>query len=76
MNKELVANLLIYLAGILWCLDLLPQIAKTIKTKKAEDLNIMFLLMSFVAFIVFKLKNGDPKKPDWREVLKELKKYN
>ena len=53
MNKILVANILIYIAGILWCLDLLPQITKTIRTKKVEDLSILFLAMSFVAYLVF-----------------------
>lgn len=57
MNKILVANILIYIAGILWCLDLVPQIVKTVKTKKVEDLSISFLIMSFVAYLVFIIGN-------------------
>ena len=55
--KSIIANILIYIAGILWCFDLFPQIVKTLKIKKVEDLSIMFLLMSFVAFIVFIIGN-------------------
>lgn len=55
--NEILANILIYLAGILWCFDLSPQIVKTVKTKKVEDLSIMFLVMSFVAFIAFIIGN-------------------
>lgn len=51
--KQQIANILFILSGILWSIELLPQLWKTYKTKKVEDISIFFPLICSIAYIVF-----------------------
>jgi len=54
---ELIANILIYIAGILWGMELIPQLYKTIKTKQVKDLSLLFFIMCFIAYIIYAIGN-------------------
>ena len=52
-----LANILIYLAGILWTLETIPQIYKLIKTKKAEGISLIFFITCLIAYVLFIIGN-------------------
>ena len=47
-----LSDCLIYLGGILWGVELLPQIRKTIQTKNVEGISLAFYITCYVAYIV------------------------
>ena len=52
IGTELIANCLIYLAGILWGIDLVPQVIKTVKTKNVKGISIAFYFI-FLSSIIY-----------------------
>lgn len=56
--SEIIANGLIYLAGILWGIELIPQITKTIKTKNVTGLSKSFFFICISAYIIYMIGNG------------------
>lgn len=56
--KEYIADFLIYTAGLLWGLELIPQVLKTLKTKKVKDLSLGFFLMCFLAYVLYCFGNA------------------
>jgi MtN3 and saliva related transmembrane protein len=52
-----LANIFIYLAGILWTIETIPQIYKLWKTKKSKDISIAFFLICIIAYIIFIIGN-------------------
>lgn len=52
-----LANILIYIAGILWTIETIPQIIKIIKTKKVEGISLCFFVMCICAYILFIIGN-------------------
>ena len=48
-----IPNLLIITAGIIWSIELIPQIIKTFKTKNVEGLSLIFFAMCTFAYILY-----------------------
>lgn len=48
---------LIYLAGILWSLELIPQIIKTVKSKNVEGVSLAFFSMCLIAYSLYAIGN-------------------
>ena len=48
-----IANILICIAGILWGVELIPQIIKTFKTKNVEGISIFYFLLCFLAYVLY-----------------------
>lgn len=48
-----MANILIYIAGLLWTIETIPQIIKLIKCKKTEGISFCFFVMCIIAYICF-----------------------
>jgi len=48
-----VSELLFTIAAILWIFSLLPQIKKTYKSKRSEDLSVNWLYINLTAYICF-----------------------
>ena len=49
---ERIGNYLFLLAGLLWSIELFPQLKKTIRTKRVGDISPFFLTICFIAYIV------------------------
>lgn len=47
-----LGDALIYLGGVLWGLELIPQIRKTMTTKNVEGISLAFYITCYVAYIV------------------------
>ena len=52
-----MANLLIYLAGILWTIETIPQIIKLVRTKQTEGISLCFFIMCLIAYVCFIIGN-------------------
>ena len=48
-----IGNILFIIAGGLWAIELIPQLIKTIRTKKVGDISLFFLILCFTAYILF-----------------------
>ena len=46
-------NLLFFISGTLWAIELLPQLYRTYKTKSVGDIHFFFPLICFVSFLIF-----------------------
>lgn len=46
-------NYCFIIAGILWALEMFPQLVKTYKTKKTGDISIFFPSICLLSFLVF-----------------------
>jgi len=57
IGKELIANSLIYLAGLLWGIELIPQVIKTLKTKNVKGISLAFYMICLTAYIVYGIGN-------------------
>ncbi len=55
--EELIANSLIYLAGLLWGIDLVPQVIKTVKTKCVKDISLAFYIICLSAYVIYGIGN-------------------
>lgn len=51
-------DILIYLAGILWGIELIPQIQKTIQTKDVRGISLAFYVICYVAYIISSIGNA------------------
>jgi MtN3 and saliva related transmembrane protein len=67
---QMLANALIYLAGILWTIETLPQIYKLWKTKKAEDISLAFFMICITAYIIF--ISGNIMLKNWSVVIAHI----
>ena len=54
---NMVANSLIYLAGLLWGIELIPQVIKTVKTKDVTGISFAFYCICLTAYIVYAIGN-------------------
>ena len=50
---EKLGNILFIVAGLLWAIELLPQLAKTIRTKSVGDISLFFLTLCLTAYLIF-----------------------
>lgn len=48
-----IGNLLFVIAGVLWAIELIPQLIKTIRTKSVGDISLFFITLCFTAFLIF-----------------------
>lgn len=58
MIKKEISDILLYVAGILWGIELIPQIIQTIKTKCVRDLNLVFFSVCVAAYVLSIVGNG------------------
>ena len=54
---EKIANILIYFAGLLWGIELIPQVIKTLKTKNVEGISLAFYIICLMAYISYAIGN-------------------
>lgn len=52
-----IGAICIYMAGLLWGIELIPQIIKTYKTKSVGDLSLSFFCMCLVAYTLYGIGN-------------------
>jgi len=52
-----IGTILICMAGILWGIELIPQLLKTYKTKKVDDISILFFSICLLAYILYGIGN-------------------
>jgi len=52
MIDKTISDILLYTAGIIWGIEICPQIIQTIKTKHVRDLNLIFFAMCVVAYVL------------------------
>lgn len=48
-----IALILIWTASIIWGGELLPQIKKTLKTKRVDDISLTFFVLCFLAYVLY-----------------------
>jgi len=54
---KLLADTLIYLAGILWAIECIPQIIKLLRTKNTTGISLLFFSICLLAYILFLVGN-------------------
>jgi len=54
---KLFGELCIYTAGIIWGIELIPQIIKTYKTKSVSDISLAFFSLCLVAYTLYAIGN-------------------
>ena len=50
---ERIGNILFLVAGFLWAIEHIPQLRRTVRTKKVQDISVFFFILSFIAYIIF-----------------------
>lgn len=58
VSVDFIANILIYLAGFLWSVELIPQVMRTIKTKNVTGISPAFFAICLSAYVVYGLGNA------------------
>ena len=53
MGLERIGNILFVIAGLMWGIELIPQLIKTFKTKSIGDFSPFFLTLCLIAYIIF-----------------------
>jgi len=53
MNNQSMANILFSLAGLLWAIELLPQIIKTYKSKCVKDISLPYYFICLSGYTTF-----------------------
>lgn len=48
-----IGNILFLIAGLLWAIELIPQLIKTIRTKSVGDISLFFFTLCFIAYLIF-----------------------
>jgi len=48
-----LSQILFIIAGILWAVELIPQLYKTIRSKDVTGISIFFIFLCFTAYIIF-----------------------
>ena len=55
MNQ--LPHILIFIAGFLWGIELIPQLIKTYKTKSTKDISTLFFSICMLAYILYIIAN-------------------
>jgi len=50
---KILADILIYTAGLLWAIECLPQIFKLLRTRETRGLSLVFFTICLTAYILF-----------------------
>jgi len=58
ISIDLLAYSLIYLAGLLWGIELIPQVIHTVKTKDVKGMSPTFFGICLSAYFIYMLGNG------------------
>ncbi len=53
MKAQHLANILFFIAGWVWVIDIIPQICKTLKLKSSEDISLPFFVLCIFAYALF-----------------------
>lgn len=53
-----IANILIYISGACWSVELVPQIIKTAKNKSIKNISPLYFYISFIAYIMYIIANA------------------
>ncbi len=53
MPKENIGNFLLYSAGFIWGVELIPQLRQTYKTKNVKGINLSFFAASLTAYFLY-----------------------
>ena len=53
MNNQSMANILFCVAGVLWGIELIPQILKTIKSKCVKDISLPYYFICLSAYFIY-----------------------
>jgi len=53
-----IGELLIVVAGIIWAVELIPQLTKTLKVKRTDDISIAFFIMTTMAYTCYTIGNA------------------
>ena len=56
-----LGNFLIVLAGLLWAIELVPQIIKTVRTKSVKDFSLAYFVVCLFAYIAYLIGNASLK---------------
>ena len=48
-------DIIAYIAGVILMMSYLPQLVKTIKSKKVEDLSLLMLLATFLSGVLYEI---------------------
>lgn len=54
---KVLANACVLAAGLLWGIELIPQVMKTIKTKNVEGISIAFFMTCLSAYVLYMVGN-------------------
>lgn len=54
---KLLADTLIYCAGILWAVETIPQILKLVRTKNTTGISLLFFCICLFAYTLFLIGN-------------------
>jgi uncharacterized protein with PQ loop repeat len=58
MPLETLSNILITVAGIIWGIELIPQIYKTVSTKETSGVSFIFFVMCLFAYSIYMVGNA------------------
>lgn len=53
-----LGNCLIVFAGLLWAVELVPQIIKTVRTKSVKDFSLVFFVICLAAYVAYLAGNA------------------
>jgi len=53
MMVTALSNILIIIAGVLWGIELIPQVFRTVKTKNVEGISPLFFVTCMIAYICY-----------------------
>jgi uncharacterized protein with PQ loop repeat len=66
-------DILIYLAGILWGVELIPQIQKTMQTKDVRGISLAFYVICYGAYIISSVGNAINK--NWPMIISYIPSF-
>jgi len=58
MSLVEIANYLIVFSGMLWGIEMIPQIMKTIKTKNVKGISLSFYVICYIAYLLYIFANS------------------
>ena len=57
INNFGMGNILIYVAGAIWGIELIPQLIKTYETKNVKSISLAFFIFSLLAYSIYIVGN-------------------
>ena len=53
-----LGNVLIVLAGLIWAIELVPQIHRTVRKKSVDDISLSFFVLCTFAYVAYLIGNA------------------